>query len=169
MEHISDPANGNNIEDDKDLTPPLGYGTTAGGWDDDGYDSSSRSGSSSSRSSVHSQRRVCKPKKIKNIQKRTYDISMPEQQQWETKIGIQTPETSSKMSERIKSSKIDAPENLNSVDLKWWDSQYLDTWVNPKRRWLSMKSIRLLWKEALEFIGFKLQGNALTTYNHHLI
>jgi len=32
-----------------------------------------------------------------------------------------------------------------------------------------MKSIRLESKEALDFIQFKLQGSALTTYNHHLI
>jgi len=32
-----------------------------------------------------------------------------------------------------------------------------------------MKGIRLESKEALDFIGFKLQGSALTTYNHHLI
>jgi len=32
-----------------------------------------------------------------------------------------------------------------------------------------MKGIRLESKEALDFMGFKLQGSALTTYNHHLI
>jgi len=32
-----------------------------------------------------------------------------------------------------------------------------------------MKAIRLESKEALDCIGFKLQGSALTTYNHHLI
>jgi len=32
-----------------------------------------------------------------------------------------------------------------------------------------MKGITLESKEALDFIGFKLQGSALTTYNHHLI
>jgi len=32
-----------------------------------------------------------------------------------------------------------------------------------------MKGIRLESKEALDFIRFKLQGSALTTYNHHLI
>jgi len=32
-----------------------------------------------------------------------------------------------------------------------------------------MKEIRLELKEALDFIRFKLQGSALTTYNHHLI
>ena len=32
-----------------------------------------------------------------------------------------------------------------------------------------MKGIRLESKEALDFIWFKLQGSALTTYNHHLI
>jgi len=37
------------------------------------------------------------------------------------------------------------------------------------QRWLSMKGIRVESKEALECIGFKLQGSTLTTYNHHLI
>jgi len=35
--------------------------------------------------------------------------------------GIVIPETSSKMSKRIKGIKIDAPENLNSGDKKWQD------------------------------------------------
>jgi len=69
----------------------------------------------------------------------------------------------------MKGIKIDAPENLNSGDQKWRDSQYLDTWVNVIQRWLNMKGIRLESKEVLDFIGFKLQGSALTTYNHHLI
>jgi len=69
----------------------------------------------------------------------------------------------------MKGIKIDAPENLNSGDKKWRDSQYLDTWVNAIQRWLSMKGISLESKEALDFIGFKLQGSALTTYNLHLI
>jgi len=69
----------------------------------------------------------------------------------------------------MKGIKIDAPENLNSGDKKWRDSQYLDTWGNAIQRWLSMKGIRLESKKALDFIGFKLQGSALTTYDHHLI
>jgi len=83
--------------------------------------------------------------------------------------GIVTSETSSKMSKRIKGIKIDALENVNSGDKKWRDSQYLDTWVNAIQRWLSMKGIRLESKKVLNFIGFKLQGSALTSYNHHLI
>jgi len=75
----------------------------------------------------------------------------------------------SKISKRMKGIKIDAPENLNSGDKKWRDSQYLDTWVNTIERWLSMNSIRLESKEGWDFIGFKLQSSALTTYNHHLI
>jgi len=43
------------------------------------------------------------------------------------------------MSKGMKDIKIDAPENLNSGDKKWRDSQYLDTWVNAIKRWLSMK------------------------------
>jgi len=80
-----------------------------------------------------------------------------------------TPGTSSKMSKQMKGIKIDAPENLNSRKKKWRESQYLDTWVNAIQRWLSMKGITLESKEVLDFIGFKLQGSALTTYNHHLI
>jgi len=83
--------------------------------------------------------------------------------------GIVVPETSSKMSKRMKGIKIDAPGNLNSGHKKWRDSQYVDTWVNAIPRWLSTEGIRLELKEALEFNGFKLQGSALTTYNHHLI
>jgi len=170
VERTSDTGNPNNGEDDDDQTPPLGRGTTAGGGDDDGYDSSSSSGSSSSGSSVHSHRSIRKlKKKVKKIKKRTDRGKTPEQQQWETTTGIVTPETSSKMSKRMKGMKIDSPENLNSGDKKWRDSQYLDTWVNAIQRWLSMKGISLESKEALDFIGFKLQGSALTTYNYHLI
>jgi len=169
VEHTLDTGNPNNREGDEEQTPPLGRGTTAGGVDDNGYDSSSSSESSSSRSSVDRHRSICKPKTIKKIKKRTDRGKTPEQQQWETTTGIVTPETSSKMSKRMKSIKIDAPENLNSGDKKWWDSQYLDTWVNAIQTWLSMKGIRLESKEALDFIGFKLQCSALTTYNHHLL
>jgi len=125
--HTSDTGSPNNGGGDEDQTPPLGRGTTAGGGDDDGYDSSSSSGSSSSGSPVHSQRGVRKPKKVKKIKKRTDRGKTPEQQQWETMTGIVTPETSSKMSKRMKGIKINAPESLNSGDKKWRDSQYLDT------------------------------------------
>jgi len=60
-------------------------------------------------------------------------------------------------------------QEINSGDEKWRDSQYLDTWGNAIQRGLIMKGIRLESKEALDFIGFKLQGSALTTYNHYLI
>jgi len=122
VERTSDTGNPNNGEDDEDQTPPLGRGTTAGGGDDDGYDNSSSSGSSSSRSSVHSQRSICKPKKIKKIKKWIDRGKTPEQKQWETMTGIVTSETSSKMSKRMKSIKIDAPENLNSGNKKWRDT-----------------------------------------------
>ena len=69
----------------------------------------------------------------------------------------------------MKGIKIDTPENLNSGDNKWPDLQNQDTWVNAIQRWLSMNGIRLESKEPLDFIGFKLQGSAFTTYNHHLI
>jgi len=169
VERTLDTGNPNNGEDDRDQTPPLGRGTTAGGRDDEGYDSSSSSGSSSSGSSVHSHRSIRKPKKkVKKIKKPTDRGKTPEEQQWETTTGIVTPETSLKMSKRMKGIKFDAPENLNSGNKEWRDSQYLDTWVNAIQRWLSMKGIRLESKEALDFIGFKLQVSALTTYNHHL-
>jgi len=70
VEHTSEAGDAKNGEDD-DTTPPLGVGITTGGGDDDGDDSSSSSDDSSSRSSVHSQRSIGKPKKIKKIQKRT--------------------------------------------------------------------------------------------------
>ena len=60
------------------------------------------------------------------------------------------------MSKWMQSININAPENLNSEDKKWWDSQYVDTWVNAIQRWLSIRGIRLVLKEALDFIGFKL-------------
>jgi len=81
VEHTSDTSNPNNREDDKAQTPPLGLGTTAGGGEDDGYDSSSSCGSSSSGSSVHSQRSIRKLKKIKKIKKWTYHGKTLEQQQ----------------------------------------------------------------------------------------
>jgi len=54
VEHPLDTGNANNGEDDKDLMPSLGRGTTAGGGEVDGYDSSSSSDSSSSRLLDHS-------------------------------------------------------------------------------------------------------------------
>jgi len=168
VECSSNAGNQNNGEDDEDLTPPLGRGTTAGGGDDDGYDSSSSSGTSSSESSVHSHRSIHKLKTVKKIKKRLNHGKKPTQQQWEMTTGIVRPKTSSKISKWVKGIKIDAPESLNSGDKKWQDSKYLDTWVNAIQTWLSMKGIRLESKEALDFIGFKLQGSALTTYNHHL-
>ena len=121
VECTTEPGNTNNGEGDDDQTPPLGRGTTAAGEDDDGYDSRYSSGSSSSRSSVHSHKSIRKPKKFKKIKKRTDRAKTPEQQQWETTTGIVTPETSSKMSKRMKGIKIDTPENLNSGDKKWRD------------------------------------------------
>jgi len=121
VECTSDTGNPNNGEDDEDQRSPLGRGTTAGGGDDDGYDSRSSSGSSSSASSVYSHRSIGKPKKVKKIKKRTDRGKTSEQQQWEMTTGIVKPETSSKMSKRMKGIKIDAPENLNSGEKKWRD------------------------------------------------
>jgi len=135
VERTSNTGNPNNGEDDEDQPPPLGRGTTASGGDNDGYDSSSSSGSSSSGSSVHSHRSIRKPKKkVKKIKERTDRGKTPEQQQWETTTGIVTLKTSSKMSKRMKGSKIDPPENLNSGDKNWRESQYLDTWINAIQR-----------------------------------
>jgi len=80
LEHTSNTVNSNNGEDDEDLTPPLGQGSTAGRGDDDRYNSSSSSGSSSSGSSVYSQRSIRKPKMRKKIKKRTDRGKTPEQQ-----------------------------------------------------------------------------------------
>ena len=81
VEHTSDTGNPNNGEDDEDQTAPLGRGTTAGGGDDDGYNSSLSSGRSSSGSSVHSHRSIRKPKKkVKKIKKRTDRGKTSEQQ-----------------------------------------------------------------------------------------
>jgi len=98
VECTGDTGNPNNVEDDVDQTPPLGQGTTAGGGDDDGYDSSSRCGTTSSGLLVHSHRSMRIPKKVEKIKKRTDRGTTPEQQQWETMTGIVIPETSSKMS-----------------------------------------------------------------------
>jgi len=114
------PRDTNNGEYDEDQTPPLVQGTTAGEADDDGYDSRSSSGSSSSGWSPHSHRSICKPKKkVKKIKKWTDRGKIPEQQKWEPTTGIVTPETSSKMSKGMKGINIDAAENLNSGDKKW--------------------------------------------------
>ena len=79
-EHNSDTSITNNVGDDEDPTPPLGQGTTPGGGDDDEYNSSSSSSSSTRGSSVHSQRSIRKPNKIKKIQNRTDRGKTPEQQ-----------------------------------------------------------------------------------------
>jgi len=114
VERTSDVGNPNNGDHDEDQTPPLGRGTTAGGGDDDGYDSSSSSEGSSRRLSVHSHKSIHKTNKVKKIKKQTDRGKTSEQQQWETTTGIVTPETSSKISKRMKGIKIDTPENLNS-------------------------------------------------------
>jgi len=80
VERASDTGNPNNGDHDEDQTPPLERGTTAGGGDGDGYDSSSSSGSSSTGSSVHSHKSIRKSKKVKKIKKRTDHGKTPEQQ-----------------------------------------------------------------------------------------
>ena len=70
------------------------------------------------------------------------------------------------MSKRFKGIKIEAPENLNSSERKWTDLQYLDEWVNAVQHWLVINGVNLDSAKALEVVGFKLKGSALTTYNH---
>ena len=82
VEHTSYPSNANNGEDDNHLTPPLWEGAIAGGGDDnDRNDSSSTSDDSSSRMLEHSQRSICKPKKVKKINKQADHCKIQEQQQ----------------------------------------------------------------------------------------
>ena len=89
-----------------------------------------------------------------------------EQEQWESTTGISIPPGQKKLSKQLKGIKIEAPENLDSLERKWTDSQYLDEWVNAIPRWLLIKGIDLNSTEAVEVVGFKLKGSALTTYNH---
>ena len=70
------------------------------------------------------------------------------------------------MSKQLKVIKIEALENLDSSERKSTDSQYLDQWVNAVQRWLIIEGIDLDGAEALEVVGFKLKGSAITTYNH---
>ena len=70
------------------------------------------------------------------------------------------------MSKQIEGIKIEGPENLNSSERKWTNSQYLDEWVNAVQHWLVIKGIDLDTTEALEVVEFKLKGSPLTTYNH---
>ena len=58
------------------------------------------------------------------------------------------------------------PSSLDGAEKKYRDSQYLYTWVNAMQRWLAIKGISLDSKEALEVVGFKLEGSTLTTYTH---
>ena len=63
----------------------------------------------------------------------------------------------------LKQIKIEAPENLDSSERKWTDSQYLDEWVNAVQCWLVIKGIDLDSAEALEVVGFKHKGSDLAT------
>ena len=62
--------------------------------------------------------------------------------------------------------KIKPPENLDSSERKWPDSQYLHEWLNAIQRCLVIKGLDWDSAKALEIVGFKLKGRALTTYNH---
>ena len=71
-----------------------------------------------------------------------------------------------KLSQQIKGIKIEAPETLDWSERKWTDSEYLDEWVNAIQPWLVIKGIDSDSAEAVEVVGFKLKGRALTTNNH---
>ncbi|HEY4152193.1 MAG TPA: hypothetical protein VGM38_02615, partial [Pseudolysinimonas sp.] len=112
-EHTSQLGQTGNEEEDDNFTPTEQRGATTGGGDDDGDNSSSSSDDSGTDSSAPSYKGNTKKVKKK---KRTTRGKTPEQQQWELTTGIVMPETSSKLSKRMKGIKIDAPENLNSGD-----------------------------------------------------
>jgi hypothetical protein len=137
-----------------------GQRTSGNDPDDSGSDSSSDS-ESSSASSVKS---ILRPRRQNVL--RGQRAKSVEQEQWESTTGISIPEGQKKLSKQLKGIKIEAPENLDSSEKKWTDSQYLDEWVNAVQRWLVIKGIDLDSAEALEVVGFKLKGSALTTYNH---
>ena len=70
------------------------------------------------------------------------------------------------MLKQCKRIKIEPPENLDSLERKWTDLQYLDQWVNPVQRWVVIKGIDLDSAETLEVVAFRLKGSALTTDNY---
>ena len=70
------------------------------------------------------------------------------------------------MSKQLKRIKIEAPEILNSSERKWTDAQYANEWINAFQHWLVIKGIDLDSAEALEVVGLKLKGSAITTCNH---
>ena len=69
------------------------------------------------------------------------------------------------MSKQVKQINIKGPENLDSLERKWTDLQYIDKCVNALQQWLVINGIDLDPVEALEDIAFKLIGSPLTTYN----
>lgn len=88
IDHTSETGNTNNVENDKDLTPPLAWVTTAGREDDNADNSSYSSDYYSRGSLVPSQRSIHKSKNIKRMKKRTDYCKIREQQQWEMMTGI---------------------------------------------------------------------------------
>ena len=127
--------------------------------DDSGSDSSSNSGSSSA-SSVKSILR------LRTNNQRGQRAKSVEQEQWESTTCISFPPGQKKLSKQLKGIKLEAPENLDISERKCTHSQYLDEWVNAVQHWLVIEGIDLDSAEALEVVGFKLKGSALTTYNH---
>ena len=70
------------------------------------------------------------------------------------------------MTKQLLGNELEASENLDGLQRKQMDLQYLDQWENPIQRWLVTKGIELDSGEDLEVIGFKVKGSALTMYNH---
>jgi hypothetical protein len=146
--------------DDQNSLPdiPSGGNATGGGDDDPGDNSSSSSDSESSAPSIRP--------RPNRATKRTARGKTPEQLEWEAISGSVAPDP--RISKGLKNIQIDAPENLKGDDPRWKDSQYFDTWVNAMERWMTIKGIDLNSEDALTVTGLKMQGSALTTYNHFL-
>ncbi|KAF8418633.1 hypothetical protein BGX38DRAFT_1280541 [Terfezia claveryi] len=146
------------LEDDDDLDTGLDQQqqkSQGGGRDPD--DSGDDSSDSDKASSVASQTLKRKPKREKSV----------EHQQWESTTGMVTTGNHKAMN-ALKGIKIDMPEKLRGEDKKWQDSQYFDSWATAMQRWFVLKRIDLEGASALEIVGFRMEGSALTTYNQFL-
>ena len=136
-----------------------GQHTARNDYDDSRLDSSSDS-SSSRASSVRS---ILQPHKYNQEAERAKSV---EQEHEKSTTGILIPLGQKKLSRELKGIKIEVPENSDRTERKWTDLQYLDEWVNAVQLWFVINSINLDSAEALEVVGFKLTGSALTTYNY---
>ena len=136
-------------------------GQRAGGNDPD--DTGSNSSSNSGSSSASSVKSILRPRNNNQRGQRTKSVK---QEQWKSTPSMSILAGQKKLSKQLKGIKIEGPENLDSSERKWTESQYLDEWVNAVQHWLVIKGIYLDSVEALEVIGFKLKESAVTTYNH---